>query len=443
MRHLLLVALPAAACAAQLEVLTLVNWQRLPVGETAVMEGGAVLARVSGPSSGYNNPAGLARLERPSVSGTVNAVEYTRVAARTPGGDATADDLGLKPNLVGFANTIDGGGGWSFVLANPITWSSAIEVRSEGDGGSRYDDGRSSLDATVAGLAWGGSAADAVDIGIGIEAWMLDYRYDAGSTAEDGSTVLTSTYTESGRMVDLRLTAGVQLAVGTWNFGALLRSPGMRLNDQGSISASSTSGDGSTTVLNHIRDESLGFDLPLPWMAGLGAAWRPEAIPGLELELDVAISGGCGGTDVLASADGTTRTIDSGGSTTAALQLPARRVNLRTVVNPRAGLRYRLPNPVFERIVRVHLGAYLDRSPVDESNVFSDLDLMGGTAGISAEKGPMLVALGGAYVTSGTLSDAIGYVSSPDTSLTPDLDATDASYAVRTFVLTIASSYRF
>ncbi len=68
---------------------------------------------------------------------------------------------------------------------------------------------------------------------------------------------------------------------------------------------------------------------------------------------------------------------------------------------------------------------------------------MGGTAGFSLEKGPMCVALGGAYVTSSSLTDAIGYVTSPETGLNPDLDATDASYAVRTFVLTIASSYRF
>jgi len=442
-RLVLLTALPAMACAAQLEVLTLLNWQRLPVGESAMLEGGAVTARVSGPSSGFNNPAGLARLERPSVSGTVNAVEYTRAGARTPSGNANADELQLKPNLVGFANTIEGGGGWSFVLANPMTWSSAIEVRSENDSGSRFDDGRSSLEATVAGLSWGGALSDRIAVGAGLEGWIIDYRYDAGSTAEDGSSVLTATYTESGRKIDLRLVAGVQAAVGDWRLGALLRSPGLHFSDQGSISASSTTGDGTATELTHVRDDSLAFNVPLPWMLNLGAAWTPAAVPGLELEADLAVYGGSGDSEVLSEAVGTTQRVSGGSSTFGRFLMPARMVDLRTVVNPRAGLCYRFPNPCFDRVLRAHLGAYIERSPVDESDVFSELDLLGGTAGLSLEKGPMFVALGGAYVTSGTLSDAIGYVASPASGLNPELDGTDASYAVRTFVLTIASSYRF
>lgn len=443
MRHVLLAALPAAACAAQLEVLTLLNWHRLPVGESAVMEGGAVLARASGPASGFNNPAGLANLERPSVSGTVSAVEYTRVGSRTPGGNAIADDLALKPNLVGFASTIAGGGGWSFVIATPITWSSGIAVRSEDGAVSRQDDGRSSLEATVAGLAWGGACGERLCVGGGIEAWILDYRYDAGATAEDATTVLTSTYTETGRQLDLRLSAGFQAGFGDWTVGGLARSPGLRLDDQGSISASLTSGDGASTVLSHVRDGGLRFDVPLPWMLNLGAAWRPAGVPGLELELDLSITGGSGATEVLPAAQGGTRTISGGTFTEGPFALPARRLDLRTVVNPRLGMRYLFPQPFFEHAVRAHLGAYLDRSPVAESNVFSELDLMGGTAGVSLEKGPMVVALGGAYVTSGTLSDAIGYVSSPESTLTPDLRGADASFAVRSFVITISSSYRF
>lgn len=444
MRLLLPFLLPAAAGAAQIEVLTLLNWQRLPVGEGAVMEGGAVVARSQGPAAGFNNPAGLARLERPTVSGTVNAVEYTRVAARAPGGTANADDLALKPNLVGFASVLDGRpAGWAFTLANPITWSSGIEVRTENGSGSRSDDGRSSLEATAIGLSAGWTVHEGLSLGGAVEGWITDYRYDAGTTAEDATTLLTATYTESGRQLDLRLALGAQWAGERWRGGMLLRSPGLRLTDQGSVSASTTSGDGATTVLSRVRDSDVGFDLPLPWALNLGLAWLPEEAPGLEVELDLALSGGSGATTVLRGTSGSTTTISGGLTTSTAYTLPGRSLDLRTVVNPRLGLSYRFPNPLAGHTVRAHLGGYLERSPVGASDVFSRLDLLGGTAGVSLEKGPMVVSLGGAFVTNGTLSDAIGFVSSPASGLNPTLEDANAAYAVRSFVLSIASSYRF
>jgi hypothetical protein len=441
-RALPLLALPAAGLAAQLEVLTLLNWQRLPIGEQSAVEGGATVARVNGPAAGWTNPAGLSRLERPSVSGTVNAVEYTRVGSRTGNGQTDTDDLSLRANLVGFANTLDGGGGWSFLLTTPIAWNSDIELRNEGAAGVRTDDGSSSLEASVASLAWGTPLGDAA-IGVALEGWLVDYRYGTGATADDGTSVLTSTYTENGRQVDLRLAVGVQAAAGAWRLGALVRSPGIGLSTDGSVSSSTTTGDGTTTVLTRISDENVGFDLPLPWEVHLGAAWMPESAPGLEIEADLAIHGGGPRSSVLGAATGTVTTITGGGTTVTGTRLAGRELDLRLVVNPRLGMRYRFEGILLERAWTAHLGAYLERSPVADSNLFAKLDLLGGTAGISAEKGPMQVTVGGTYVTNGTLTDAIGYAASPDSTVAPTLDNADATFAIRTFVLTIASSYRF
>ncbi len=444
MRSCLLLALPAAACAAQLEVLSLMNWQRLPVGDRAMAEGGAVVARVNGPAAAYNNPAGLADLDRPSVSGTLDVLEYTRVASRTEGGTATADDLGLKPNLVSFANALDGGaGGWAFTLASPITWSSGLEVRTDLATGSRRDDGRSTLEVTAIGLAWGRRLAPDFTAGFALETWLTDYRYDAGTSAQDSTTLLTATYTERGRQVALRATLGAQWELDRWRLGGLLRSPGLDLTGQGSISGSSTSGDGVSTTQADLSDDSAAFAMPLPWQVVIGLAWLPEAVSGLELEADLAIHAGSETVDVFGRTEGTTTTISGGMTTSVPIAQEARTVTLRPVFNPRFGLRYRFPDTLLERTIHAHLGGYIERSPVKSSEVFSQLDLLGGTAGVSAEKGPMQVTLAAAYVTSGTLSDAIGYVSSPGTGLNPEISDPDATYAVRTFSLSLGSSYRF
>jgi hypothetical protein len=209
------------------------------------------------------------------------------------------------------------------------------------------------------------------------------------------------------------------------------------------VSSSTTTGDGTTTVLTRISDENVGFDLPLPWEVHLGAAWMPESAPGLEIEADLAIHGGGPRSSVLGAATGTVTTITGGGTTVTGTRLAGRELDLRLVVNPRLGMRYRFEGILLERAWTAHLGAYLERSPVADSNLFAKLDLLGGTAGISAEKGPMQVTVGGTYVTNGTLTDAIGYAASPDSTVAPTLDNADATFAIRTFVLTIASSYRF
>ncbi len=401
-------------------------------------------ARVNGPSAGYANPAGLADLEQPTVSGTLNVVEYTRVAARTAGGAASADDAGLKPNLVGFANALeDGDGGWSFSLASPVTWASGLEVRTNLPAGSRRDDGRSTLEVAAVTLARGGRITPQLSLGCGLETWLTDYRYDTGTSAWDGSRVLTATYTERGRQLDLRATVGVQWAVADWKLGALLRTPGLRLQGQGSISGSSTSGDGTSVTQTEISDGNADFTIPLPWQLVLGAAWMPPLVPGLELEADLAMHAGSRQYDVFGQAQGVATTISGATSSAVSTSQAARTVDLRPVFNPRFGVRYRFPHTLLGRIVHAHLGGYIERSPIDSSDVFSQLDMLGGTAGLSFEKGPMQLMIAGAYVTSGSLRDAVGYVSSPGSSLNPEINDPNATFAVRTFSLSLGSSYRF
>lgn len=447
MRYAILLTLPALAWASDLEVLTLPNGQRVPVGERAMLEGGAVVAQVSGPGAIFANPAGLADLERPTVSGSMTLLEYSRMGSRTTGGtQASADNTAIKPNLVGFASAMsedDPGTGWGFSLASPVTWSSALQVRTITATGARRDDGRSSLDMLVPGLGFGWSPSETLRTGFALELWLTDYRFDSGTSAHEGANVLTSTYSENGRQFSLRFTLGAQYHRGRWSIGALLRSPGLAISSQGEISASTTSGDGTSTVFTEVDEQQAGFKVPLPLTATIGIAWQPEFLDGLAIEADLGFTAGGPEVEVFAAATGSTTTVSGGPPTIVSFTQAERRLDPHWVLNPRLGLSWRLPQPVFNRTLRLHLGAYMDRSPVGESDVFTHLDLLGGTAGVSLERGALRTSLGAVYVTSSSITDALNYVTSPSSGFTPSLADPGTNFAVRSFILAIGTSYRF
>ena len=73
----LLAASPAPAQTAPTPVVTvpsvsliLPNYNSVPVGETAALEGGAFVARANYTSAGFYNPAGLALAEQSAISGS-------------------------------------------------------------------------------------------------------------------------------------------------------------------------------------------------------------------------------------------------------------------------------------------------------------------------------------------------------------------------------------
>jgi hypothetical protein len=61
--------------------LLLPNYNSVPLGETASIEGGAFMARANDSSAGFFNPAGLAHAERSSISGGAGAYQFGSVTA--------------------------------------------------------------------------------------------------------------------------------------------------------------------------------------------------------------------------------------------------------------------------------------------------------------------------------------------------------------------------
>lgn len=441
MRALLAAALSLALAAAEREALVPWVWQRLPVGDMAAAEGGAVTARAAGPSAAFHNPAGLAELAQATVSASAQVVEYTRIATRAAGGLAQSEELDFRPNSLGFASGDDGGGAWAFLLAAPLAWDSGFELRSSSPQGARRDESRSSFACAVASLAWGGSPAAGWRLGAALEGWLASYRHDAGSTVQEGGTLLTASSSERGQSGQLRLAVGAQREAGAWRFGLLLRSPGLPLVGDGRIADTALEADGANATQTAV-DAEVDFRLPLPAAAALGVAWEPDFLPGLEVEADLVAYAGSGRIEVLPAVEGRRRSVGAQPADSP-FTLPARRVELRPVLTPRLGLRWRLPRAWWGRRWALHAGGWIEPSPVAASELFTRLHLLGGSLGGSSERGPLGVVVAASYLTSGSLQEAVGYLRAPQAGVSPTLADPEAQVAVRSFAITIASIYRF
>jgi hypothetical protein len=216
------------------------------------------------------------------------------------------------------------------------------------------------------------------------------------------------------------------------------------LSEKGEVKSAATSGDGVQTTWTEVASSDSGFDFRLPWQAVLGIAWRPACLPALSMEADLAVYGPVSHRTLFSPATGTSTTLAGGSTTVSPYAIPERTMEFQPVFNPSAGLGYVLPGTYAGgRTLTLHLGGYMDNSPVRASETFNELSFLGGTAGITAAKGPMQVTIGGVYATNATLTEAITYVAAPGEGLEPSLSDPQASYAVRTFVLMVGSTYAF
>jgi hypothetical protein len=449
MRTASLLSLAIALPASEVDVPILANPQRMPVGALAVAEGGAVVARVDDATAAFNNPAGLARLSRASISGSLSVLEYNRTLSRADGGSASSDAYRLTPSHVGWAGrwdeTADAGAtpGWALSLAAPVDWACSAESRASTDTAERLDTGSGSYSCYVPAIAAGWTLPAGWTLGGAFEGWMTQYRHDLGttisSTADDITTVRT--VSESGRALHLRLALGTQWQGANWAFGAVLRTPGISVSDQGEARVSSMSSEAGTSVQTMVDDSSVGFDLRHPWAATCGLAWRP--IDELVLEGDVAVQAGIGERTIIDQATGTAVVRSAGGTSSTTYVQPERTATFAPTLGLRGGLAWTTPWHPRGGDLAVHLGGWIDPSPVEDGEVFTSLDLLGGSLGLSYDRGPSSLIIAGSYITSGSLTDALGYLQTPEAGFDPALSDPGTRYSLRTFAISIGSTYRF
>ena len=119
--------LSLANAAAALDQLNLIlpNDRSLPMGEIGSIEASAVVARTSGASAAWYNPAGVAGQTSSEVMGSASIYEYSVIGVSSPVGNDNRRTVSVLPGAAGICEPLpemfggDGQWGVGFLVATP------------------------------------------------------------------------------------------------------------------------------------------------------------------------------------------------------------------------------------------------------------------------------------------------------------------------------------
>jgi hypothetical protein len=396
--------------------LILPNYNSVPVGEAAALEGGAFLARANDSSAGFYNPAGLARAEQSSISGSAGAYQFGSVSPdgldnvqgsfqQIPAMFAVlVSDLGGRPNLAG-----------GFTVTRSAAWDQAVDAEAVTSVPGRTNRLRFSTEATydtwLASIGLGYARSNTLRLGA-----ALDGQYSSMSRRQSvsdqlaGGTSLSAVVASALGSVStthLRATLGVQFTTGPGiHVGAMIRTPGLGLTSSGKASFESLASNGGGTAASAFFDPEASTRYKLPFEFKVGAAWigtRAQA------EADVLTYAGTGQYVGLESDVPVSIVVDRGQGgplTLNQIGYQGATIDSRTIVNLALGGRYQL---VEGRTWMLHGGYATDRSPVgDDDTAFTKVNLQHVTVGLSGRTKLFFGSFGLRYSTGRSAPVALG-----------------------------------
>jgi hypothetical protein len=421
-------ALPASAQTAPTPVVTvppisliLPNYNSVPIGEVAALEGGAFVARANDTSAGFYNPAGLALAEQSAISGSAGAYQFGSVnPERLTNVKGTFQQIPAMFGVV--VHNLLGRPSWAggFTLARSAAWDQTVDsegVRPGTGGGTNRL--RLSTEATydtwLGSLGVGYAPSDRLRVGAAVDGQYTAVARRQSITAQLVSPTslaavsagtLGNVYTSH-----LRATLGVQLKVGPeFSLGAAIRTPGLGITSAGDASLEGLAHAGTASAATAFFDPEASAEYRLPFEFKSGAAWTGSRA---QVEADLFVYAGTGQYTAVASSEPVTIVFDPGSGESVRVSQIAYmgpQVDSRTVVNLAIGGRYQLTR---DRSWALHGGYATDRSPVgDADTAFSKADLQHVTIGLSGRTSIFLGSLGVRYSTG--QSDPIGVGPLPD-----------------------------
>lgn len=383
------------------------NYNGVPTGEIASIEGGAFVARANDTSATYYNPAGLTLAKQTSVSGSAGMFQFTSVTG--DGLESTASSFQQIPSL--FAVAVKGkdtwsnwAGGLSFARVN--AWKQTVDAERsiQTTGGSdrfAYSSG-AEFAGWIASLSVGHTNGGKLRVG-----GSLDGQYtstDRGQAISDqyrtttGLNALTIRSDGWAWATHLRLTAGAQYDVTpTVRVGAVFRSAGLGVISSGFTSIEGLSSVGPTTTSASFFDKEGEVQYKIPTEFRGGVSWTGARA---QLEADVLTYTGRGQYDAYTSTQPVTIINDPGQGAAPTVQLlpyVPKVVDSRSVVNIAMGGHY---NVTSNGMWTLHAGFSTDNSPVGEHDTqFTKINLQNWTAGVSGRTKLFLGSLGLQYTT--------------------------------------------
>lgn len=389
----------------------LANYNSVPLGPNAGLEGSSYVARVGDPSAVWLNPAGLSRAESAEVSGSSGLFQLATVSPSTlPDSGGAVRQL---PSLVGFMAT-KLFGGWTVGLAalTPTSWSQRTDSQLLVDHGTGQERFVYSADSefeqqVVAGSAGFSSGRWRFGGGLAFVHTSID-KNEMTSDRLAGATSLRSLVFDSrtsGSSLQLRPLFGAQYDVSPrLLIGAVIRTPAVTMMSSGSRITDALFENGGASLGASLFDADATYTNRLPFEVHGGIAFiRSRA----QIEIDVHGYSGISSYAMFAT-DQPLVTY----STAAPGLAPA--INTRdfgdqssqskAIANVSVGGHVLLTS---NGIWRLHFGAGSDISPVgDEDQVFTRVDLYGWTLGLSGTKAGFEFTAGLNYRT-GSSDDVI------------------------------------
>jgi hypothetical protein len=380
------------------------NYNNVPIGPNAGLEGSAHVARVGDPSAAWLNPAGLSRAESAEISGSSGLFQLVTVSPSTL--PSTGGSVTQLPSLVGFTATNVGRKGLTVGLSvlTSSSWSQQTDsqiVFDRGVGGAER-------------FAYSADSDYQQNVGAGSVGWATG-RLRLGAGLALLYTSITKNGVVSDRLVgatdlrtfllEARLTAsafqmrpifGAQFDVSPHvAIGGMVRTRAFTLMTSAVTTSDGIAQNNSGSAGASFFDDGAQFTNKLPYEFHAGIAYTA---PRAEIELDVQAYTPISAYTMIASSE-PIATYGSGGTGTAPVVVtrpfPGTISHMQGIANVAAGGRLVLTS---NGVWRLHYGVGTDRSPVaDDDQMFTKVNLFNWSIGVSGTKGPLQFAAGVNY----------------------------------------------
>ena len=418
------------------------NYDMVRIGQTEALESGAVVARASGPLANVYNPAGLAAAEKTEINASSTGYQLTSLGLEGVGANVSSSRIA---NLGGFlgvviAEPLAKSKKWrlGFSIFSPLSWEPGTLT---GQGAALIAGQDAVLDyrtqvrlrAQVPSVAAGINLSKTFRLGLGFQVPIVNILQQQQTTflasdATEASTVARA-FAADGSTWLVRGTLGVQWdATPTLSLGLMAETPTARLWGSSFYSDQRTRSFGTGFETVEFRDPNARMEYKLPFLLSGGAALRLGKV---QVEANARWYGKVNEFD-LYSSDSVgiaLAQVEGGPPVRETVTLEPVPMAFGSIVNIFLGASM----PVSQNW-RVHLGFSTDQSPLtDTETIFREVNLIGGTAGVSFRISRVSGALG------------LGFQSgkSPTTTVGVEPTVIDTKLTVKTFQLLYSLAVTF
>jgi len=382
------------------------NYDRIPLGQSEALEGGAFVARAEESLASWYNPAGISRNSTFIINASSAVFEWTKVTIDGFTVTPTSTTQNSLPAFFGIVagspplNTKD----WRLAIAvsRPTYWSFTVDdslASSSSTGNERLND-TSISSFTETYLAFAVSYASERHFHYGISLGLDFTSLSQDQTASDQLTTATTaenylrTFRVNGTAINFIATLGTQ-----WDLtdhirmGAVVKTPGISLGGNTDLTYESLTSTGSQSTDLYLHDMNAQFRYNKPFEGNFGVAYVFNKRA--SIEVDVKFHGSTDQYQLYGTSQPVTVTSTTGASapvvTTEAF--PAVNYHARSVANAAIGGHTAL-GPYLD----FHAGFFTINTPVlDQSGPFKSVDLYGATTGLSVKTSHLTGSLGLGY----------------------------------------------